>query len=436
MKVPLACLGLLLLAAPVVGAAPVAHALDLARCFALALQYNPTLRIASTQFLAAEGRSVRLHAILYPTINSQAVSTPLTFYVQIQETVSAATVPQLRLSRLTREQAFLNYRQSLVDVFFQVRQAFTNALGADAEARLGRELVATRQAAVKTGGNLFAAGSLQRSDVMPLQVLTSLGEQGVTGTELTRQQAVLALAQILGVDLPADEELQGTLEDRAPDRLDLAALDAQALRDRFDLQLLENARLSENQQIRIDLKNLYPQGGFESDSAIQPPSFLPAGATDYDLERNYNEPETQRENGNTQLPLSLYFDWIIFDGGQLAGVKAADRATLATQQEAVNALRRAIPGEIASAVAVIQAERATLRLLGDQTSPEDVEKEATVDYQAGRVRLLDKVNLETDIVAQRQLRLASQVRLSLAVAALDHALGRGLEAPRHPVAAP
>ena len=64
-----------------------------------------------------------------------------------------------------------------------------------------------------------------------------------------------------------------------------------------------------------------------------------------------------------------------------------------------------------------------------------MEKDALVDYQAGRVRLLDKVNLETDIVTQRQLRLASQIRLSLALAALDHALGRGLEAPRSPVAA-
>ena len=31
--------------------------------------------------------------------------------------------------------------------------------------------------------------------------------------------------------------------------------------------------------------------------------------------------------------------------------------------------------------------------------------------------------LKTDIVRQQQLRLASQIRLSLALAALDHALG-------------
>jgi outer membrane protein TolC len=85
---------------------------------------------------------------------------------------------------------------------------------------------------------------------------------------------------------------------------------------------------------------------------------------------------------------------------------------------------------VADPISQIESERATLKLLGNQTPAADVEKEADTDYEAGHVRLLDKVNLETDIVRQRQLRLASQVRLSLALAALDHALGRGLDAPR------
>jgi outer membrane protein TolC len=437
MKTPWPGLLLLLLLAAVArgGTAPPAS-LDLPRCFALALEHNPELRTASTQFLAAEGQEIKLHAILYPTVNAQALTTPVIFYVQIQQTFySAATLPRLRLSRLTREQAFLNYRQVLVDVFFQVRQAFTTALGAGAQVRLAHELVESRQSAVKAGHDLFNAGILQRGDVMPLEVLVSLAQQNESLARLTRQQAVLALAQVVGVDLPADETLTGTLEDSGPAHLDPAALAAQALQQRPDLQLLENARLSARQQIRIDLKNIYPEIGFESDSAFQPPSFLPSGAISYDIERNYNEPEVQRENGNTQLPLSLYLNWLVFDGGQLAGVRMADTAQLATQQEAIDALRRAIPGEIASAVSVIETERATLRLLGGQTPPDEVEKDAQVDYQAGRVRLLDKVNLETDIVSQRQLRLASQIRLSLAQAALDHALGRGLEAPRSPVAA-
>jgi outer membrane protein TolC len=432
MKTP-GCLLLLLLAALGARGETVPHTLDLRQCFALALDHNPELRAASSQFLYAEGRSLQLHAILYPSINSQALSTPLIFYVQIQQTFySAATLPQLRLSRLTREQAFLNYRQALVDVFFQVRQAFTSALGAREAAQLTRELLARRQAAVKTGEHFFAAGQLQRSDIIPIQVLVGLAQQGDAAARLAERQGVLALAQVIGVDLPDDEQLVGTFVDRGPAQLDTATLSAQALDQRADLQTLENVKLSAGQQIEIDTRDVYPNIGFESDSAIQPPSFLPAGASAYDLEQNYNEPEVQRMEGDTQLPISLYLNWLVFDGGRLGGVKKSEQAVIASQQDAIDALKRAIPGEVAQAVAQIETERATLRLLGSQTPPADVEKDAEIDYRAGRVRLLDKVNLETDIVSQRQLRLASQIRLSLALAALDHALGRGLEAPRSP----
>jgi outer membrane protein TolC len=433
MKTLLGCLLAVLLAATTARGQAVPPTLDLRQCLTLALEHNPQLRTASTQFLSAEGQSIKLHAILYPSINAQAISTPLIFYVQIQEIFySAATLPRLRLSRLTHEQAFLNYRQALVDVIFQVRQAFTSALGARAQAQLTSDLIASRQVAVKTGQQLFSAGHLQRSDVVPLQVLASLAQQSGTLTGLTQQQAVLALAQVIGVDLPAGERLEGNLDEHEPAQIDVAALTAQALQDRTDLRMLQDIRLAAGQQIEIDLKDTYPEIGFESDSAIQPPSFLPAGASAFDLEQNYNEPEVEREEGDTQLPVSLYINWLVFDGGRLAGVRASGKARLATQQEAIDALRRAIPGEVAQAVAQIEAERATLNLLGDQTPPATVEKDANVDYQAGRVRLLDKVNLQTDIVRQRQLRLASQIRLDLALAALDHALGRGLEAPRSP----
>jgi outer membrane protein TolC len=342
MKRPLGFLLVFLLAALGARAAAVPKTLTLRQCLALALEHNPDLRIASTQFLAAEGRAVQLHAILYPTVDAQALSTPLIFYVQIQETFySRATLPQLRLSRLTHEQAFLNYRQTLIDVAFQVRQAFTTALGAQEQVALDRDLIASRQSAYKTAQDLFTAGHLQRGNVLPIQVLAQLARQSETLATLTEQQGVLALAQVIGVDLPDTVKLVGNLDDHGPAQLDVGALSAQALHDRQDLQLLENARLSAEQQIQIDLKNAWPTVGFESDSAIQPPSFLPDGASGYDLERNYDEPETQRVAGDTQLPLSLYLNWTIFDGGNLIGVKRAEKAQIATQEVAIDALKRA-----------------------------------------------------------------------------------------------
>jgi outer membrane protein TolC len=403
--------------------------LTLPQCLNLALAHNPQMRIASEQFLSAEGKSIKLHAILYPTVDAQALTTPLTFYVQIQETFySRATLPSIRLSRLTREQAFLNYRQTLTDVVYQVRQVFTTGLGAQKLADLNRQLIEQRDAAVKTAQHLFDAGKAQRSDVLPLQVLARLARQNDALADLSRQQAALALTTVLGIDLPASVRFKGNLPKDSGADLNSGQLSAEALRDRVDLKLLENARLSATQQVEIDQKNAWPIVGFESDSAIQPPAVLP-GSVGYDLNRNFDEPQTERQPGNTQLPLSLYVNWMIFDGGNLAGLKASEQAQIASQAVAIDALKRSIPGEVASAVATILSERDTLRLLDAQAPSADVRQEAETDYQAGRVRLLDKINLDTDIVRQQQLRLESQVRLSLALAALDHALGRGLEAP-------
>jgi outer membrane protein TolC len=403
--------------------------LTLSQCLNLALQHNPALRTASEGFLTAQGQAITLHAILYPTANVQALTTPVTFYIQIQETLlSHATLPSLRLSRLDREEAFLNYRQTAIDVVYQVRQAFTAALGAGRLADLNRQTIQERDDAVKTARQLFDAGKAQRSDVAQLQVLALLAHQGNALNGLNQQQSILALAQAIGVDLPASVKLRGDLRPDPGTDFDVAKLSNEALRDREDLKLLENLRLGAAEQVEIDQKNAWPIVGFESNSAIEPPTFLP-GSASYDLNRNFDQPQTQRQPGNTQLPLSLYATWTIFDGGNLAGLRTTEQAKIDSQQVAIEALKRSIPGEVASAVASIASARATLSLLDAQMPAADLRHDAETEYQAGRARLLDKINLDTDIVGQQQLRLESQIRLDLALTALDHALGRGLQAP-------
>jgi outer membrane protein TolC len=413
---------LCLLAAP---APLLAHDVTLAQCLQTAIDHNAQIRIASEQFLAAKGASIRLHAILYPTLNAQALSAPTTFYVQVNEVLySRATAPQIRLSRLVRQQALINYRQTLTDVLFQVRQAFYNALGA----RLGLDLLqnyADSQARqLSTARQLFQAGKLEKSAVLAVQVSGNIIAQNQSNARLSVTQTLLALDNLLGQELPDGVRLVGHLSPDVPDQLDPAALTDQALRDRADLQLLESLRLSENQQILVDLKNAFPTVGFESNSAIQPPAF---GATsNFDLERNYNEPEVQRQEGNTQLPLSLYFNWTIFDGGNLAGVRVSDQAQLESHDIAIASLKHSIPGEIAADVAAIRNEQATLRALDAGVKPDDIRQSAAADYDAGRIRQLDLVNFNADILSQEEARLSSEIRLNLAVAALDHALGHGL----------
>lgn len=400
--------------------------ISLEQCLKIAIDHNPDLRAASTQFLAAKGKVIKLHAILYPTLNAQGISTPLTFYVQLQQTFyNHATFPQLRLSRLTESQVFVNYNQVLKDVVFQVRQAFTSAVGAYKRAQLLQAYAERQSEAVTSARQLFDAGKIQKSVVSSIQVKASLARQHLDTARLEYTQAKLALDGLLGQELPQNIHLAGDLAKKAPDKLDVDALISEALQNRSDLKLLESMQLSAEQQIEISQKNAYPMVGFSSNSAIQPPSFGPTGS--FDLERNYDEPNVQRQAGSTQLPLSLYVSWQIFDGSKLEGLKVSEKALVASRDVAIADLKRSIPGEIAAAVAVMKSESQTLQSIDAMASPDELHHAAELDYEAGRIRQLDKVNLEDDILLQEQLRLDSEIRLNLAIAALDHSLGRGLE---------
>ena len=135
-----------------------------------------------------------------PASTRRRVSTPLTLYVQIQETFySRATLPQLRLSRLTHDQALPQLPAGAG------RRCLPGAPGLHqrswARARrspLSRDLIDRRNAAVKTAQQLFNAGRLQRSDVLPLQVLASLAQQNSSLATLTDQQSTLALSHRSG----------------------------------------------------------------------------------------------------------------------------------------------------------------------------------------------------------------------------------------------
>ena len=334
--------GLRLMAAPASGSAP--PSLTLRDCLEMALVHNPELRTASQQFLSAEGQSIRLHAILYPSVNSQAITTPLTFYVQVNETFySRATLPQIRLSRLTREQAFLNYRQALVDVLFQVRQAFTTELGARAQTALGKELVAKRQAALKAGQQLFEAGRLHRSDILPLQVLSGLAQQGNTLALLTEQQGTLSLQLAVGTELPANAQLVGNLDDTAPDDLNTRQADGRRFAEPHGSQAAGECKIVGRPANR------------DRSQKTPTPSWASPRTRPFSRPRSYparvpmilNAITTSRKPsalaGNTQLPLSLYVTWLIFDGGNLAGIKAGDKAQIASQQVAIDALRKVHP---------------------------------------------------------------------------------------------
>ena len=107
-----------------------------------------------------------------------------------------------------------------------------------------------------------------------------------------------------------------------------------------------------------------------------------------------------------------------------------------SQQVAIDALKNSIPGEIASAVAAIHNEQQTQTSLGDPGFLDKLRQSAEADYQAGRLRQLDLVNLESDLLNRQELQLASALRLNLAVAALTMPWAVGSVTPSFTLPAP
>jgi len=399
---------------------------SLNRCIQIAAEHNAEIRIAATQFLAAKGKVIQLRAILYPQVDVQALTTPMDIYVQIDQVIySRATFPQLRLGRLTEDQAVINYQQTLTDVVFQVRQAFANVLAASDRVDIVRKFSEDKVASIKSAQQLFDAGQVQKSVITNIQVQADLSKRNLANDELAYTQAKLLLENILGQPLPPSARFAGNFSTTLPENLDTGKLIGEALRDREDLKLLESLKMSDEQRIQIDSKNAYPLIGFSSNSTIQPPAT--AFSSDFNAEANYNEPQTAVGAGQTQLPFSLYFTWILFDGGNVRGLKMSDTAKIATREVAISELKQSITGEISGAVSRIVTQRKSLREMADQPKPDELRKLSEAAYQAGNIRQLDKVNLENDILTQEMLQLNSQYQLCLAAAALDHALGHGLK---------
>lgn len=397
--------------------------LTLLECLEMAVRTNPELQQASTGFTDAEGRVLQLRALLYPQIQAQVVSTPPTVYAQVEQVLySRAVDPSLKLSRLAEEEARINYQQALTGVLYKTRQAFFVALAREQEARLLERYLDFSQAMIPRATQLFEAGKIQKSEITRLEVKTNLARQKMLHARSLRHQALLGLEKILGQKLPENSRLKGSLGEESLPELNVAKLTEEAFLNRADYQALKNGKLIRTQQVVLSTHALYPRISAGSRPVIQPSGL--GFSKDYDLNRNDNEPNLEREAGNTQIPLSLYLTWTFFDGGHSAGQKQSEESRLTSQKEALEALGRAIPNEIREAVSTLNTAQLTLETLLMSSDPEKLRQTYELDYQAGKIRLLDQSLMEDSILSQEEKILEARLHFSLSAAALDRSLGR------------
>lgn len=387
-----------------------------------ALLSNPEIREASTGYLDAEGRAVGLRAILYPQAQAQVLTIPLVVYVKVEHALyDRARAPRLELAGLAREQAEANFRMVVTEVVYQTRVSFLTALAAGKSCALREEYLQECRRALKSAGALFDAGKIKKSDVTRLQVREELARDQLLQAQSARRQALSGLERTLGRKLDDATVVVGELgAEKVPDT-DVSPLVALAFANRADWKLLKTAQVAAREKLVLSTQPLFPRVTVGAEGAIQ---IYSAGVGDFDLNRNDNEPGAQRAAGNSQVAGNVRLAWTFYDGGRSKGQKLAAGAELAERARALVALERAIPGEVASAVEGLERARSGLAELALSPKTEDLRSMAELDWNAGKMRFLDRCLLEDTIMAQQLKVLDVSYNFSLYAAALDHSLGR------------
>jgi len=400
--------------------------LTLEHCLELAAQYNPNLLQASTAFIDADGKAIGLRSILYPKAQALLISTPPTLYVQVEQVlVNRATTPRLKLGTLAREQAVVNYQQVLILAVYHTRQAFSLALARQQEIKLLQDYLSANNTTITRANQLFEAGKIQKTEISRLKVKFHLASQNLQSAYSAYHQALLRLGALMGRKIPEGAILLGQLGREDVPSLDLEKLTAEALKNRPDYQMLKIKKLAQDQQIVLATSSLYPVIGLTAKPTLQAFSL----GSDYDLNRNDNEPSAQRSEGNTQIPVGIYLSWSLFDGGKAQGIQQSEQAQRIGQQEALEALTKSIPGEVRLTATNLETTQQILETLILSPSPEKLRQNAELDFNSGKIRSLDRLWTEDSILQQEQLILQTRLNYSLSASALDLILGRVVQFP-------
>lgn len=396
--------------------------LDWRKSVEWALLSNPDIRQASAGYLDADGRAVGLRAILYPQAQAQVLSIPLVVYVKVEHALyDRARAPRLELAGLAREQADANFRLVLTEVVYRTRVSFLAALASGKACALREEYLQECRRALKSAGALFDAGKIKKSDVTRLQVREKLAQDQLLQAQSARGQALAELERTLGRKLDDATVAVGELgSEKVPDA-DVSSLVGLAFANRADLRLLKTTQAAGREKLVLSTQPLFPRVTVGGEAAIQ---IYSAGVGDFDLNRNDNEPGAQREAGNSQVIGNVRLAWTFYDGGRSHGQKLAAGAELAERARALVALERAIPGEVAQAVEGLERARSGLAELALAPRTADLRSMAELDWNAGKMRFLDRCLLEDTIMAQQLKVLDASYHFSLYAAALDHSLGR------------
>jgi outer membrane protein TolC len=398
----------------------ISHPLSLAEALNISLQQNSGLRKARADLEASRGLVVQTRAAVLPKIQATTNFPPhqsRDSLIQITQSVyeGGRVMSAVRASRLTRDQALLQYQTAVANTLLATRIAYYDVL-------VSAQQIVVNEASVNLLGKEFEdqqhrseAGTVPRFNVLRAEVAVANAKPPLIRARNAYRIAKNNLVNALGFNLPKDvlEDVPLELTDKLeaePYSIELPAAVAQALEKRTELGVLRKAEALQRENI------------INTRAGYQPSIQAFAG---YD----WRSSQFQRglEHGVDGWVAGGQLSWSIFDGGLTRGKVIQAKALHERAEADLEDTSRQIELEVRTAYSsFIEAREVLDSQQKVQEQADEALRLARSRAEAGAGTQLDVLDAETSLTQARTTQVQALRDYAVARAQLERAIGQDL----------
>jgi outer membrane protein TolC len=387
--------------------------LTLEQCVSLAIEHNPLLGSARSQYEASLARVRQARALPQPSLDIDSDLQPgLTDfsgygerYIGISQTVPfpGRTYLQSRIAREEANQVLADTDLLRLDLTFQVTEAFYALLRAEEQVGYATQNLEFTQDFVAMTELKFEAGDVAQVEVVRAQVEAARAASQVRVAENEERLARAALNFLLGRSPSSALSVQGEL--RIPvGAADLDEITGWALENRPEIRSLYSA---------IERERLVKKQGFLS--------YLP----DFDVGASKHRIPGEEDTWDVTLSLALP----VFFWQPARGEIAEADANLRALQDEASHLANAISLDVEEAFVSLNSAADQIQLFEEAilTQAEEAYQMYQFSYEQGEIGAIDLIEARRTLNDARTSYVDALYNYDVARAAIEKSIGRPLE---------
>lgn len=430
----------------------ISQPLTLVDALNLTLQQNSTLQKAHADLEASRGLVIQTRAIALPTVaatgnatrsdsglieqfpfafptNSGTPSGPHTNFLVPRDTWSTEirltqtiyqggrTLSALRAARLTKEQAFFNYRTVVADTLLATRIAYYDVLVADQQIKVNEASTNLLAQELQDQQRRYDAGTVPKFNVLQAEVALANAVPPLINARNAYRIAKNNLSNLLGYNLPHEvwEDIPLKLTDKLDDNpysIELPSAIAQALQRRTELAALKRTEDLQHENI------------INARAGYKPTVQAFAG---WDWKSPEFDPDPNRQTEYDGWIIGGQLTWNIFDGmltrGKVIQAKAQFEHAKADLEDNSRQIELEVRTDYSSFINAREVLESQLKV---QEEAEEALRLARARADAGTGTRLDVLNAETSLTQARTTQVQALHDYDVARARLERAIGQDM----------